>query len=271
MRIKNLLSASVFALSSAFASAVIAEPSNSKTITIPADSITKASPGKILVGVSTVLLIDISSSVDANENALMLGGIREALLDKGRSYDDCVSITAVRFASSAKIGDTFITCNRGGIEEFILHSLIDKPDVKPSSAYGIGIWTNVEAGLQSAEKVFAADESRGIQAMRRSIIIIGDGPANQGNKGLSQNIIDLATRFGVTSYGVPIEDAQGKQTASAQQYYMQQLITPPGLTYRNQPVFGNKPLPVTPGQFLPAARFEDVKHAVSLALDGAGF
>jgi hypothetical protein len=258
------------ATSAGLAGPAFAEPQSKPTLAYSAD-IKNSKQEKIIVGSSVVLVIDSSSSVDPAENAQMHDGIASALLDPKVNYTDCVALTAVHYADKAYLGATHIVCTKEAMETFVTKELAYIPDVKPNAQYGVGSYTNISAGFNEAENVFASEKSElGIFAMKRSIVFIGDGHAQKGTYNLFPEVVSLAMRFGATSYAIPIADHQGTFTASAQKYYIEQLVTPPSLTYKDQEIWGDMDVPIPPGQFLPAENFSKVKESVLLAMGAGG-
>lgn len=236
-----------------------------------ADDAAKINPKKILVGTSVVLVLDASYSVDANENAQMVDGIKQALLDEEKMvYRDCLSISAVHYADWAQSSGIYIVCSRRGMEEFIAKEIDYIPGVKPQHQYGVGSYTNVSQGIYRARDLLLQERDIGVMAMKHSLVIIGDGHAQKGEYNLLPEITALAKEFGASTYAIPIEDHQGAFTGTARQYYLEQLLTPAGLTYKDAAVFGKYEQPVPAGQYLPANDFMQVRQAVSLALAGAG-
>lgn len=231
-------------------------------------SSSKKTPDKTMVGSSVVLVIDSSSSVDPQENAQMHEGIISALLDPKMDFTDCMALTAVHYADRAHLGKTHIVCNKEAAKQFAAEELQYFPDTKPNNQYGVGAYTNIEVGLSEARNVFSAEkEVLGIYPMKRSVVLIGDGHAQRGEYNLFPEIAALSKQFGATSFAIPIEDHQNTYTASAQKYYIEQLVSPAGLTYVDKDVWGSLEVPVAPGQFLPARSFADVKSSTLLALN----
>jgi hypothetical protein len=259
-----------FATSAGLAEPVFAQSQSKPTLAYSGDT-EAAKQEKIIVGSSMVLVIDSSSSVDATENAQMHDGIISALLDPKVNYTDCVALTAVHYADRAYLGSTHIVCTKDAMETFVAKELAYIPGTKPNAQYNVGSYTNISAGFREAENVFTHEKAElGIYAMKRSIVFIGDGHAQKGTYNLFPEIVSLAKRFGATSYAIPIADHQGSFTVSAQKYYVEQLVTPASLTYKDQEIWGDLDIPIPPGQFLPADNFTKVKESVLLAMGVGG-
>ncbi len=229
----------------------------------------QALPERVIVGASVVLVIDVSASIDEEETTQMLDGIRGALRDEaGVDYSECYALTAVHFANRASVGKTHIVCRRETMERFIAEEI--GADIGMMNRFYYGRGTNIGAGLQQAQTVFSMEKDvMNIYAQRRRVVIVGDGPSKD-DPDLHHTVVSLAKRFGVTSYAIPIDDRGGQLTDSTRAYFRAQLVTPAGLTYVDREVFGEHPLPVQPGHYLPAPSFAEVQHSVVLALRGPG-
>lgn len=232
-----------------------------------------ASPQRIMVSASVVLLIDVSGSVDAKENVQMMEGIKTALRDgENLNLADCYAMTVVRYGSIPRKGNTHVVCNKAAMEGFITAELAYDPLTKPSSEFMLGRQTNIDGGVREARNVFMHErESLNVYAMQRRMVIMGDGRASGGPDVILPLITELGRDLGVTTYAIPIADSEMPHvTRITQNFYRQQLLTPESLTYVDRDVWGPTPQPVQPGQYIEAEDFTAVQRGVTLAMMGPG-
>jgi hypothetical protein len=135
-------------------------------------------PNAIPVDVELVLAVDISYSMDPDEQALQREGYRLALTSKE-------FLQALREGAHGKIAITYIEWAGHGDQQIVVPwRLIEGPESADAVAAEIGraplrraSRTSISGALQFAGSLFALSGYRGL---RRVIDVSGDGPNNSG-------------------------------------------------------------------------------------------
>jgi len=190
-RYKRYVSVAGVALAAVFALAAFAAPQ---------PRFADASPSAIPVDVELVLAVDVSYSMDPDEQALQREGYILALTS--REF-----MQALRQGANAKIAITYIEW-AGQFDQKVIMPwrLIEGPESADSVAaelaaapYRRASRTSISGGLRFAKTLF---DSSGYHGMRRVIDVSGDGANNSGP--LITPMRDEVVAAGITINGLPI-------------------------------------------------------------------
>jgi hypothetical protein len=176
----------------AIAAAVYAAPGSSRL----ADQSANAIP----VDVELVLAVDVSYSMDPDEQALQREGYRLALTSKE-------FLTALHEGATGKIAITYIEWAGQNDQKVIMPwRLIDGPEAADAVSAEIGSApyrrasrTSISGGLRFASSLF---EHSGYRGVRRVIDVSGDGANNNGAPVAPTR--DALVASGITINGLPI-------------------------------------------------------------------
>ena len=158
------------------------------------------SPSSIPVDVELVLAVDVSYSMDPDEQALQREGYRMALTSKE-------FLSALREGVNGKIAITYIEW-AGEFDQKVVMPwrLIDGPEAADAVAAEIGrapyrraSRTSISGGLRFARGLF---EHSGYKGLRRVIDVSGDGANNSGP--LVVPTRDKIVKSGITINGLPL-------------------------------------------------------------------
>jgi len=158
------------------------------------------SPGAMPVDVELVLAVDVSYSMDPDEQALQREGYVQAL--KSREF-----LQALRQGAHAKIAVTYIEWAGQYDQKVIMPwRLIDGPEAADAVAaelaaapYRRASRTSISGGLRFARTLF---DNSGYRGLRRVIDVSGDGANNSGP--LIVPTRDETVAAGITINGLPI-------------------------------------------------------------------
>jgi len=176
----------------AFAAAVLAAPGSPRL----ADN----SPNAVPVDVELVLAVDVSYSMDPDEQALQREGYRLALTSKE-------FLSALRQGANGKIAVTYIEWASENDQKIVMPwRLIDGPEAADAVSAELGAApyrrasrTSISGGLRFAKTLF---DNSGYKGLRRVIDVSGDGANNNGP--LIQPTRDDVLAAGITINGLPI-------------------------------------------------------------------
>jgi hypothetical protein len=180
------------AVAVAFTLAAFAAPVNPR--------VADKSPSAIPVDVELVLAVDVSYSMDPDEQALQREGYRLALISKE-------FLSALREGANGKIAITYIEW-AGQFDQKIVMPwrLIDGPEAADAVSAEIGAApyrrasrTSISGGLHFAKGLF---DNSGYRGLRRVIDVSGDGANNSGP--LIVPTRDDAVAAGITINGLPL-------------------------------------------------------------------
>jgi uncharacterized protein DUF1194 len=158
------------------------------------------SPGAIPVDVELVLAVDISYSMDPEEQALQREGYIQALTS--REF-----LTALREGANGKIAVTYFEWAGAGDQRIVMPwRLIEGPESADAVAgeiarapYRRAQRTSISGALQFAKPLF---DNSGYRGLRRVIDVSGDGTNNSGP--LVAITRDDVIAAGITINGLPI-------------------------------------------------------------------
>ena len=157
-------------------------------------------PNAIPVDVELVLAVDVSYSMDPDEQALQREGYRLALTSKE-------FMQALREGAHGKIAITYVEW-AGQFDQRVVMPwrLIEGPELADAVAAEIGrapyrraSRTSISGGLRFSSTLFA---NSGYRGLRRVIDVSGDGPNNSGTPVAPQR--DEIVAKGVTINGLPL-------------------------------------------------------------------
>jgi len=158
------------------------------------------SPGAVSVDVELVIAVDVSYSMDPDEQALQREGYIQALTS--REF-----LSALREGSNGKIAITYFEWAGASDQKIIMPwRLIDGPEAADSVAaeiarapYRRASRTSISGALQFAKPLF---DNSGYRGLRRVIDVSGDGANNSGP--LVTPMRDDVLAAGITINGLPI-------------------------------------------------------------------
>lgn len=160
----------------------------------------RAKDGPVEVDVELVLAVDISYSMDPEEQRLQREGYTQALVSPG-------FMAAVRNGAYGKIAVVFLQWASQTDQDVLLPwTVIDGPESARNAAerlseapYRRAQRTSISGAIDSAMALF---EGNGFHGMRRVIDVSGDGANNSGRPVTVAR--DEAVRQGVTINGLPL-------------------------------------------------------------------
>jgi hypothetical protein len=190
-RYKNRVSIAGVFFAAAFALAAYAAPN---------PRFADKSPSAIPVDVELVLAVDVSYSMDPDEQALQREGYALALTSKE-------FMQALRQGANAKIAITYIEWAGQYDQKVIMPwRLVEGPESADSVAaeiaaapYRRASRTSISGGLQFAKSLF---DNSGYRGLRRVIDVSGDGANNSGHPIVQ--VRDDVLAAGITINGLPI-------------------------------------------------------------------
>src|SRR5664279_2666766 len=164
------------------------------------------SPGAIAVDVELVIAVDVSYSMDPDEQALQREGYVMALTS--REF-----LRALRAGANGKIAVTYFEWAGQNDQKIIMPwRLIDGPEAADAVAAEIGgapyrraSRTSISGALRYAKPLF--DDS-GYRGLRRVIDVSGDGANNSGD--LVAPTRDEVIQAGITINGLPLMFKRGR-------------------------------------------------------------
>ncbi len=186
------------------------------------------SPSAIPVDVELVIAVDVSNSMDPEEQALQREGYILGLTS--REF-----LQALRDGSHGRIAITYFEWAGQGDQRIILPwRLIDGPESAEAvtneikrTPYRRAPWTSIFGALQFAKPLF---DSSGHRGLRRVIDVSGDGSNNMGPPVTIMR--DEVLAAGITINGLPIMLSRGYATGPAvpnlDLYYEDCVIGGPG-------------------------------------------
>lgn len=231
-------------------------------------------PRPEIVDMHTVLVIDVSSSVDTAEYELMMQGYARALQsNEARSHFDSglrYGLSVIFFGSTAQHTVTSVIHNSQDAAAFAEEVFYDSAKQQARAAPSLGSSTNIAAAYDTAQRLFDNEERYGFHAMTRSVVIAGDGEQSgmqDGESYIASLTRDIGTNHNAVVYGIPIVSSMEASlpqpiptTLSA--WYASAIATPKGLTY----TANGDHIPLRTGASLPSAGFEGIERAVGTAL-----
>lgn len=160
----------------------------------------RAKDGSTPVDVELVLAVDISYSMDPEEQRLQREGYVQAILSPQ-------FLTAIKSGAYGKIAIAYMQWAAQGDQDVILPwSVIDGPETARKVAdrlaeapYRRAQRTSISGAIDAALRLF---EGNGFNGMRRVIDVSGDGANNSGRPVVAAR--DEAVRTGVTINGLPL-------------------------------------------------------------------
>ena len=172
----------------------------SLAMALASTSILRAKDGPVEVDVELVLAVDISYSMDPEEQRLQREGYAQALVSPG-------FIAAVRSGAYGKIVIAYLQWASQTDQDVLLPwTVIDGPESARMAAeklseapYRRAQRTSISGAIDSAMALF---EGNGFHGMRRVIDVSGDGANNSGRPVTIAR--DDAVRQGVTINGLPL-------------------------------------------------------------------
>lgn len=188
----------------------------------------KARDGEREVDVELVLAVDISYSMDIEEQRLQREGYIRALTSPD-------VLNAIRNGMNGRIAVTYFEWAGSNTQRIVVPwQVIDGPEtadafVAKLAAAPISRWyrTSVSGAILFGHELF---ENNGFQAPRRVLDISGDGPNNHGI--LVEDARDRAIKAGIVINGLPIMVNNGRRTvfdmSDLDDYYTDCVIGGPG-------------------------------------------
>lgn len=188
----------------------------------------KARDGATEVDVELVLAVDISYSMDIEEQKLQRDGYIKALTSPE-------VLNAIRNGPNGKIAVTYFEWAGAFTQRIVVPwQTIDGPEtadafVAKLAAAPITRWyrTSVSGAILFGQELF---ENNGYHAIRRVIDVSGDGPNNHG--ALVEDARDRALKAGIVINGLPIMINNGRRSvfdmADLDDYYSDCVIGGPG-------------------------------------------
>lgn len=157
---------------------------------------------EVQVDLELVLAVDVSFSMDLDEQRLQRMGYVQAFQDPG-------IIKAIQSGPNGRIAVTYMEWAGPNLQKVVLPwTLIDGPEAARAFAeqlidQPINRWqrTSISAALLYAGDLFGRSEFRGL---RRVIDISGDGPNNSGPPGGVMQVRDRLVEDGIVINGLPI-------------------------------------------------------------------
>ncbi len=191
-------------------------------------SIEPASAAAEPVDVELVLAVDVSGSMDRDEQVFQRNGYVEAL----RAPE---VLDAIQSGLLGRIAITYLEWAGPGQQRHAVGWTVIS-DARTAEAFAAAVLaapigsmrgTSISSGLQSAALLF---EANGYEGYRRVIDVSGDGPNNQGAPVVATR--DQVLALGIVINGLPITMKQGRQSADAppslNAYYQNCVIGGPG-------------------------------------------
>jgi Protein of unknown function (DUF1194) len=187
-----------------------------------------ARDGATEVDVELVLAVDISYSMDIEEQRLQREGYIRALTSPD-------VLNAIRNGPNGKIAVTYFEWAGANTQRIVVPwQTIDGPEtadafVAKLAAAPISRWyrTSVSGAILFGQEMF---ENNGYHAIRRVIDVSGDGPNNHGI--LVEDARDRALKAGIVINGLPIMINNGRRSvfdmADLDDYYSDCVIGGPG-------------------------------------------
>ncbi len=254
----------------------MAEPQPDRRPNTMADATHTPRAGETLPFVDrhTILVIDVSGSIDQNERNLIMEGYGRALMSEevqsqfrsGLDY----ALSIVFFADRAFHAETQIIRSPEQAAAFANRFFYDFNEGKPRGAIGgVGSGTNIASPLNIAHDLFRAEQNYGFNALTRTVVIAGDGTSDVGSESdIAGKVQDLAQNLGATVFSIPIVTPQEAgapfaSPGSTRDYFARALTTPSGIKQQQHAGFST---PVLPGKSYPAAGFEGIGQAVAHAM-----
>lgn len=159
-----------------------------------------AKDGAIPVDVELVLAVDISYSMDPEEQRLQREGYAQALVSQD-------FLNAIKSGAYGKVGIVYLQWASQHDQDVLLPwTIIDGPESARAAAerlleapYRRAQRTSISGAIDSSMKLF---EGNGLHGMRRVIDVSGDGTNNSGRPVTEAR--DEAIRQGVTINGLPL-------------------------------------------------------------------
>ncbi len=188
----------------------------------------QARNGSIEVDVELVLAVDVSYSMDIEEQRLQREGYIKALTSPE-------VLNAIRQGAVGKIAITYFEWAGASFQRIIVPwQVIDGPETADAFAAKliaapITRWyrTSVSGAILFGQEMF---ENNGYDAVRRVLDISGDGPNNHGI--LVQDARDRALKAGIVINGLPIMINNGRRSvfdmSDLDDYYTDCVIGGPG-------------------------------------------
>ncbi len=189
---------------------------------------TVARDGPVEVDVELVLAVDISYSMDIEEQRLQREGYIKALTSPE-------VLQAIRNGPNGKIAVTYFEWAGANTQRIVVPwQVIDGPEtadafVAKLNAQPISRWyrTSISGAILFGQELF---ENNGYHAPRRVMDISGDGPNNHG--ALVQDARDRALKAGIVINGLPIMINNGRRSVfdldDLDDYYTDCVIGGPG-------------------------------------------
>ncbi len=184
-----------------------------------------AAQAQVPVDLALVLAVDVSNSMDRDENALQRAGYIDALTHRD-------VWTAIAAGSLRRIALTYVEW--AGPEEqrtIVPWRLIDSPDAARDFAreladrpflFARGTGTSISAAISYGVSLFPG----GFDATRQVIDLSGDGPNNRGGPVVAAR--DAGVASGVTINGLPLMLRPSRSYAAVDLYFRDCVIGGPG-------------------------------------------
>lgn len=186
-------------------------------------ALTPASAQQTAVDLELVIAVDVSLSMDLDEQRLQRDGYVNA-------FRDPEVVQAIGSGPNARIAVTYVEWAGNGIHQVVLPwSLIDGKAAADAFARRLETtsinrarMTSISSALQFSETLFA---SSGVRGLRRVVDISGDGPNNSGVPVVG--VRDALVGKGITINGLPIvlkRAASSFDIDNLEQYYKDCVI-----------------------------------------------
>jgi uncharacterized protein DUF1194 len=195
MRLRFLSPAAAFALTAAFLAIANLTPAAPQRLLLA-----ERSPGGVAVDTELVLAVDVSYSMDPEEQQIQREGYIEAITS--REF-----MNAIRSGTHGKVALTYFEW-AGPFDQKIIvpWRMVDGPEAADAVAseiarapYRRASRTSIGGALQFAKPLFDAS---GFNGLRRVIDVSGDGPNNSGPLVVPQR--DAIVAAGITINGLPL-------------------------------------------------------------------
>lgn len=187
-------------------------------------------PATQYVDLELVLAVDVSLSMDLEEQRLQRDGYVQA-------FRDPQIHKAIQSGPNGRIAVTYLEWAGAGIQAIVLPwRILASPADAKTFANELGtkpiarnLMTSISAAVEVSSSLFDRND---VQGLRRVIDVSGDGPNNSG--GPVEQERDAAGRAGITINGLAIELAPGRGRYSyfdlpdLSRYYKDCVITGPG-------------------------------------------
>lgn len=195
----QLAKSAVFALSTAMIP--FAASAESHSFLSPSKPVQVATPRIENVDTHNIILMDISTSMDAGDLHAAFSGVAQYLeSDEVRVEFEmgiCQAVTPIFYADFPKIGSTHIICSSGDAERFLNEAvLLDITDIRIYTGNSTPEDSLTKA-LYTAQQAFLCEEAcLNISAARRNLVVLTD------DKGVLDGVLNEARSLMGQGFGV---------------------------------------------------------------------